>query len=169
MQGISKLSLNNLHEFNPFDCQDSMLRSVFTRIAANESDGINFDEAKKIGKEINLKLENIAVNNAVIKRTKQVKSLASLRPGVKMNGEIVHNEPNVLFQSLAMLKSVLGKTLTKDPKVQIKMRGSTDYVLNGGALMHRLYWNLPAMYREVTPQYFFIYNKKVWSEHLHFL
>ena len=55
-----------------------------------------------IGNEIYHNLENIAVNKAAIKCSKQVNSLPSLHLSVNINGETAHVDPTILFQRLVM-------------------------------------------------------------------
>ena len=98
-----KVIIEQLRQFNPFICQDSRLRCIFTGAVADKSDGIDCDDAEKIGMKIQQDLDNLAVNKSVVKRSKQVKSLAVLRPGVEVNNETIHVNPTALFQRLIML------------------------------------------------------------------
>ena len=91
------------NQFNPFDLQDSRLQNIFIGISADNNDGVNCDQAEQVGFEIQRSLDNIVVNQATIKRSKQVKTLATLLPAIKVNGDTIHADPNVLFQRLIML------------------------------------------------------------------
>ena len=65
-------------------------------------------------------------------------------------------EPTSLFKDgfiRKSKKSVLSKALIKDSKVHTEMRGSKNYVFDGRALLHRLYWNLPIKYRDIIDPY----------------
>ncbi|XP_065662104.1 uncharacterized protein LOC136084858 [Hydra vulgaris] len=92
-----------LNLFNPFEFQDSGLQCSFTGLCADKNDEINCDQAENVGLEIQNSRNNIAVNQAIIKRSKQVKILAKLMPSVKVNGDAFQVDPNVLFQRLIML------------------------------------------------------------------
>ena len=98
-----KVLKEQLNQFNPFDLQDSRLQNIFTGISADNSDGVNCDQAEQVGFEIQRNLDYIVVNQATIKRSKQVKTLATLLPAIKVNGDTIHADPNVLFQRLIML------------------------------------------------------------------
>ena len=67
-----------LEEFNPFDVQEPRLQNIFTGLSADDKDGVNCDQAEKVGLEIQQSLDNINVNKATIKRSKQVKTLATI-------------------------------------------------------------------------------------------
>ena len=92
-----------LNQFNPFDLQDSRLQNIFTGVSADNNDEVNCDQAKQVGFEIQCSLDNIVVNQATIKRSKQVKTFATLLPAIKVNFDTIHADPNVLFQKLIML------------------------------------------------------------------
>ena len=61
-------------------------------------------DAEKTGMKIHQDQDNLAVNKSVVKRSEQVKSLAVLRPGVKVNNETIHVNPSVLFQRLMLIE-----------------------------------------------------------------
>ena len=86
-----------LTQFNPFDLQDSRLQNIFTGISANNNDGVNCDQLEQVVFEIQRSLDNIVVNQATIKHSKQVKTLATLLPAIDVNGDTIHADPNVLF------------------------------------------------------------------------
>ena len=50
-------------------------------------------------------------------------------------------------------KSLLGETLLKDSTIHKETKDSTNYVLDGGVLLHRLYWNLPVTFWDIIDQY----------------
>ena len=52
-------------------------------------------------------LENLAVNKAIIKHSKQVKRLAVLQPSIKDNNETIHVNPTIVFQRLIVLIEML--------------------------------------------------------------
>ena len=94
---------DQLKQHNPFDCQDSRLQCIFTGMAADLNDEVNCDQAETVGFEIQNSLNDVVVSKASIKRSKQVKTLATLLPAVKINGDPVYVDPNILFQRLIML------------------------------------------------------------------
>ena len=98
-----KMLKEQLNQFNPFDLQDSRLQNIFTGVSADNNDEVNCDQAKQVGFEIQCSLDNIVVNQATIKRSKQVKTFATLLPAIKVNFDTIHADPNVLFQKLIML------------------------------------------------------------------
>ena len=51
-------------------------------------------------------------------------------------------------------KALLCKALTKNSSTtHSEMAGSTNYVLDGGALLHRVSWKIPSTYADVVQQY----------------
>ena len=173
-----KVLKEKLNQCNLFDLQDSRFQNIFTGISADNSDGANCHQAEQVGFEIKHSLDNIVVSQAIIKHSKQVKTLASLLPAIKVNGDRIHANPNVLFQSLIMLidraedltdcfdyqltpeptslfkdglmrepsKSQLGRELVKNSEILRENSENTTYVLDGGALLYRVFWNLPVTY-----------------------
>jgi len=193
-----KVLKEQLKEFNPFDIHEQKLQNIFTGLSADDKDGVNCDEAEKVGLEIQRSLDNIEVNKAIMQRSKQVKTLATLLPAVKVNGETIHADPNLLFQRLIMLvdraddmtncfeyeltpeptslfkdglmrkpnKAQLGRELIKESEILRESNENTIYVLDGGALLHRVFWNLPATYTKIMEQYCTYISKK-YGNHVH--
>ena len=173
-----------LRQFYPF-LLDSRLRCITTGAVAVEGDGINCDEVEEIGIDIHKDLDGVSVSQAVVKRSKQLKNLAQLSTGVKVNSEILHINETVLFQRLIVLiersedmstyfeyeltptptslfkddymrksnKSILGKALTQNSTKFSESFPASKYVIDGGALLHRVYWNVPATYQDIVQQY----------------
>ena len=98
-----KVLKEQLNQFNPFDLQDLRLQNKFTDISADNNDGVNCDQAEQVRFEIQRSLDNNVINQATIKRSKQVKTLAKFLPATKVNGDTIHADPNVLFQRLIIL------------------------------------------------------------------
>ena len=193
-----KVLKEQLKQFNPFHLQDSKLQDIFTGISADNSDVVNCDQAEQVGFEIQRSLDNIVVNQAASKRSKQVKIPATLLPDIKVNGDTIHADPNVLFQRLIMLidraedltdcfdyeltrkptslfkdrlmkkpsKAQLGRELVKNSEILRENSENTTYVLDGGALLHRLFWNLPATYSNIMEQYC-TYILREYENHVH--
>ena len=70
---------------DPFDGNVPQLRSLVSRLASSEGDGINCDETEKVGSEIQRSLDSVSVRNATIKRRQMVHTLNELKPGVKVS------------------------------------------------------------------------------------
>ena len=185
--------IGQFKQFNPFNTQDSSLRCVVTGLTAKEGDGINCDDAEKVGMQIQESLDNLTFNQAIVKRSMKVKTLTMLKPGVKINTETVHVDPNILFQRLIILiersedmtsyfeyeltpeptslfkdgfmrkpnKALLGRALTKNSSNTTQE--TTKIVLDGGALLHRVHWNIPSTFADVIQQYCHYVTKKYGS------
>ena len=68
-----------IENHNPFDDNEPLLRSIATGLTATEGDGINCDEAEKIGQAIQDQLDGISITEATIKKKDQIKTLELLR------------------------------------------------------------------------------------------
>ena len=65
-------------------------------------------------------------------------------------------EPTSLFKDGLMRKpnkAQLGRTLITESSISSKVNDDTSYVIDGGALLHRVCWNLPATFVKVADQY----------------
>ena len=67
------------------------------------NDKINCDDVENVGHLIQRKLDNVCFEGATVKRTDQVRTLARLQTGIKVNNEPVHIDPLVLFCRLTVL------------------------------------------------------------------
>ena len=56
-------------------------------------------------------------------------------------------------------KAQLRRELVKDSEILSKSSEVTIYVLDGGALLHRVFWNVPATYSNIMEQYPISNNK----------
>jgi len=83
--------------------QHTSLRCIVTGLTAKENDGINCDDVESVGLEIQESIDNLTFNKAVVKRSLKVKTLALLKPGVKINNENVVINPTILFQRLVIV------------------------------------------------------------------
>ena len=90
-------------QHNPFDTNETQLKSLSTGLTAAAGDGINCDDAEAIGNSIQIKLDGVSVANASVKRSHKVKSLLCLKKGVTIDQQTVHVDPLVLFTRLVML------------------------------------------------------------------
>ena len=70
---------------------------------ATEGDGINRDEAEKIGQAIQDQLDGISITEATIKKKDQIKILQLLKMGVEKDKENIHVDPMLLFSRLLAL------------------------------------------------------------------
>lgn len=86
-------------EHNPFDISQLSQRSSAYGVNASPDDNINCDEAEAVavGVAIQRKLDGVCVEDATIKSKEQVRTMESLRPGVKIEGKTVHIDPCILF------------------------------------------------------------------------
>ncbi len=64
---------------------EGRLRSLSSGLTATSDDGINCHRTEEIGAEIQQLLDNVSVTEATIKRSRQIKSLDRLYPGVQIN------------------------------------------------------------------------------------
>ena len=87
----------------PFDPSQPLLRSLASGVTATDGDGINCDGSENAGFLIQEKLNSVCIEDASIKRKDQVKSLDSLRPGITIDDDTVHIDPQVLFTRLTAL------------------------------------------------------------------
>ena len=92
-----------IENHNPFDDNEPLLRNIATGITATEGDGINCDEAEKIGQAIHDQLDGISITEATIKKKDQIKTLELLKMGVEINKEKIHVDPMLLFSRLLAL------------------------------------------------------------------
>ncbi len=163
---------------------EGRLRSLSSGLTATSDDGINCHRTEEIGAEIQQLLDNVSVTEATIKRSRQIKSLDRLYPGVQINKKKIHIDPNILFYRLiAILQREEDMTpffyyeLTTTPTSLFKdniMRKTNKaqlatalkqgvkpcehddrafYVLDGGALLHRVKWGKKATYKDIVIQY----------------
>ena len=91
-----------IENHNPFDDNEPLLRSIATGLMATE-DGINCDEAEKIGQAIQDQLGGISITEATIKKKDQIKTLGLLKIGVEKDKENIHVDPMLLFSRLLVL------------------------------------------------------------------
>ena len=168
-QDIEKL-ISWFDDHDPFDCSSNDLRSLSTGLSATDDDGISCDRAEEIGLEIQKTLDEVNVADATIKRKKQVKTLSSLTNNVKIGKTDVEIDPKILFMRLiAMIQrednisDYFDYELTTTPlslfkdgmmrkaqKVQLRhalvenipsiVPRPGEYVLDGGALLHKVRW-----------------------------
>ena len=79
------------------------LRSLVTGITATADDNINCDDAEEVGNALQVKLDNVCVEDATMKTKGKVRTLESLRPGVKLEGKTIYIDPSILFTRLTTI------------------------------------------------------------------
>ena len=97
-QDLSRI-LGWMDENNPFDTEVTELRSLSTGLVARAEDGVNCDDAESVGAQILFGLDDVLFKNAKIKKCQHARTLASLKPVVKVQGKTVNIEPStcILF------------------------------------------------------------------------
>ena len=94
----AQTQLAYLQERNPFTC-DHSLRSISTGVHAHST--VNVDAAKAVGNTILASMEGKTAADFSFKRSDQVITL-SANAAVKIDGEAVHIDPQLLFQRLTI-------------------------------------------------------------------
>ena len=90
--------LGFLQESNPFD-QDSSLRNIATGVTADKS--VNADKAKKVECKILGSIKGKNVVEYTFKKKEQVVTMAH-KVSLKIDGESINVDPQLLFQRLVM-------------------------------------------------------------------
>ena len=171
----------NQHE--PFDENVSGLRSLATGVTARDGDGVDCDNAEEVGRKIQRKLDNVKVNEAKIKRSDHIKPIAFLYNNVKLGQKVIYINPLTLFTRLVAMiqreenlekffeyeltpmptslfkdgmmrkadKPALRKHLIDDKVPQSFRAGK--FILDGGALLHKVKWVRNKSYREIAIAY----------------
>ena len=91
--------LNTLYDLNPFG-PDPSLRSLVSGLVAHES--INVDDAKEVGQLIVKSMIGKSVTSVSFEPKKEAVTLAS-KAAVKIDGECVQVDPQLLFQRLSLI------------------------------------------------------------------
>jgi len=177
------LIANWLDQHNPFDFDNLKLRSLSTGITAEDGDGINCDLAEESGEAIHMKLDNLSIADATIKRCDQIKPIECLYNNVKINGQpITPIDPSVLCSRLvaialrednvsqyfeyelaveptATFKQGLMRPADK-PKMREAFIGKTKQstpvgidVLDGGDILHTVRWSQNTSYDDILKKY----------------
>ena len=93
--------IQSLLTFNPFVLTKSNLRSLQSGLSSSkEKDGVNCEDAKTIGANLQTKLDKQAFNGISFKKSNCVITLVALQKSVKCKNEIVHFDPFRLFSRL---------------------------------------------------------------------
>ena len=116
-----------LRAHDPFDVNDNTLRSISSGLTATEDDCLNIDDAENVGLKIQTKMNNSMFVDISLKKKDQVKNLAKLVNGIKLDDEVVHVNPNFLFSRLIVqverserMKSYFEYELTQIPTALLK-------------------------------------------------
>ncbi len=91
--------LNTLSALNPFG-PDPSLRGLVSGLVAHES--VNVDDAKEVGELFLKSMVGQGVTSISFERKKQAVTLAS-KAAVKIDGESVQVDPQLLFQRLSLM------------------------------------------------------------------
>jgi hypothetical protein len=183
-------------EHNPFDANFTHLRSLSSGLTACEEDGINCDEAEIVGQGIQITLGNLCFEDAKLKISDQIRTLARLRDGVKLNNISTYIDPLVLFGRLTALVQrqehippQFFYELTPEPTSLFKdglMRKPTkstlrnhllknipsttnivkSCVVDGGALLHKVQWLPKCTFNELADHYVNFVKRK-YGKHKH--
>ena len=169
------------NQYEPFNPNQPKLCSLSSGLTAADDDGVNCDQTEQVGARIHKQLDRVSVIDASIKRSDQVQSLDHLHPGIQVDKKKVHINPTLLFSRLIAivqreedmapffnyeLTTILFKdnALRKTDKAQLA-RGLKNavqpsalslrakYVLDGGALIHKVKWAKKKTYQDIVKQY----------------
>ncbi|KAJ8377274.1 hypothetical protein AAFF_G00261830 [Aldrovandia affinis] len=169
--------LNYLQERHPF-CSDPSLRSISTGVYAHPS--VNVDKAKAVGNTILVSMDGQTTAEYTFKKRDQAITM-STKSSVKIDGEAVQMDPQLLFQRLTIaakasqdLASVFKYELCSHPSalfdISLLLRqpqkpvladaiwalhtpGHVQYVLDGGALVQRIPWTRGSTYKDICKLY----------------
>ena len=174
--------LNWLDDHDPFDTSTQALRCVSSGVCASEFDNINCDQAEQIGSSIQAKLDQRHIQEVSIKRSENIKPLQCIQKGVKLGSVTIHIDTNILFSRLTLMiersddmrsyfkyeltpvptslfhndfmrktdKAALARTISEGKDQLVK---TPRYVVDGGALLHRVRWLKNTSYQDVFEQY----------------
>ena len=92
-----------LKQFNPFDVQDKILRSLDSGLVAKEGDAINCHNAEEVGRGMQEEIDCKCFTDATIKTSKKMKTLLSLTKGIEVGNQIIYVNPLILFMRLIVL------------------------------------------------------------------
>jgi len=168
---------------NPFH-ENTQLRSIVTGVMADAT--VNVQCAREVGNKILKQMVGKSIAQYSFKNKEQVITLSNSSV-VKIREEMVHIDPQLLFQRLVTLgirnnnlpdvfqyelcsyppalfenkwtprlanKALLGDALWKlMPQAVPAPSRDVQYVLDGGALLHRIPWKNGSTYEEICQQY----------------
>ena len=87
-----------LHD--PLDTSHSSIRCLGTGLTAADEDCIKCDDAENVGRAVQMKLDNVYIENTKIKIPDYILTIEVLRPEVRGNKKLVHIDPSILFTRL---------------------------------------------------------------------
>ena len=126
-------------DHDPFDITDDSLRSLSTGLCSSNKDGVNCDEAKTIGEQMQREMNGKIFSEVSLKRKHCIKPLDSLQNLLKVDNEPLHVDSGVLFSRLIIqaersndLKSYFKYELSHEPPALFKncsMRKNNKSVL----------------------------------------
>lgn len=165
---------------NPFENNTAELRSLSTGLKAK--DEVNCDRAVTIGWNLQKSLDNAHISEAKVKRSNQIRTIASSYNNVKVSGKTIDVDPSKLFNRLIAMAqreedlwkyfdyelTTMPMSLFKDglmrktQKVQLKhslvhkieeTTATGEVVIDGGFLLHKVRWRKGMTYQEVIDIY----------------
>ena len=118
---LSSFSIQNF-----YDVSKSKLQCLASGITATEDDGINWDEAEAVGLSIQSQLDGVCLDGAKLKRNDNVKTLETLRPGVKLT------QQSMFIRQYCLLGSLPSFVAMRIPQITTIMKnGRANYTVQG--------------------------------------
>ncbi|GFR73643.1 hypothetical protein ElyMa_003872300 [Elysia marginata] len=146
--------LNYLLSGNPF-AGDETLRSISTGAMANQP--VNSDRAKEVGHTILESMRNAAVKDYTFKKKDQMVTMG-VKVSAKVDGLLREADKAKLVDALVVLsafkdseQNVAGETI------------DSEYVLDGGSLLHRIPWRRSDTYASIGHTYL-EYAKRMYGK-----
>jgi len=172
---------NDIH--NPFVVGDGKLCNIATGLSGSDADKITCDVAEDVGPAIQTSMDNQSFTEIVLKRSDEVRTLALLQKAPTSKHDIIADShtlfhrlvlviersydiqdcfkheltpvPTSLFCNKYMRKpnkAALAQCLTVDLCRSI-VSGDVCYVIDGGALLHRVKWLKGITFGDAVQQY----------------
>ena len=187
-----------LDDRNPFFGEDARLRSLSTGAVAQDGDKVNCDCSEDVGRSLHQRLDNASVHEAKMKRKDQLVPLDFVYNTIRVDKKEVYINPTTLFVRLVAIAqreedvsqyfqyelSAYPTSLFKDgymrkpvkPKLRQSLvdetvnvrEGEGEFVLDGGALLHKVRWQRRSTYKDVAQQYVTYVNQKFGQCHVVF-
>ena len=169
--------------YDPFVGEEPSLKCLYSRLTASDVDNINCDQTEMIGKEINMKLDVVVTDATIkrkdeIRTLECLKVGVKINnENVYVDPKLLFSrllviverednmlkyfkyeltpEPTSLFDNGAMrktTKSSLAKFITQDAE-EILLTGFPKFVIDGGALLHKVKWLPGSDMQNILNQY----------------
>jgi len=125
-QDLHKI-LDWLKVHNPFAAPDQKLRSISSGMTANDDDKVTCDQAEEVGAAIHQKLDGQPFYEVTMKRSDQIRTLATLQKSLVVDKKVLSIDNNNLFHRLVIvieqsgnLKPYFFYELTQTPSALFK-------------------------------------------------